>query len=366
VIETITHPYGKGLCVVPLASVVISNHNYEHFLPEAVDSVLNQTYPSVEVIVVDDGSTDNSREVIESYGDRIVPVLKDNGGQSSACNAGFLVSNGDIVIFFDADDVLLPDTIGSVVTVFQAGSNVAKVQYRLQEVDVHGTPTGTVQPPSNAPIQSGDLRQQILQGYRYFWPSTSGNAFASSVLHQILPIPEDLYRGTPDIYLCNLSPVFGTIVSLGEIGALYRVHGSNNFYSRAIDIDQSRRVIAAVADSYERQRRLLSTLYSADAQKVGSRDLYFLMRRVVLLKLAPQDYPLEDSLLALCTRGCLLSITMPDPVLRKHTRLYRVLWFMIMLFVPKPLAKLVAERFFFFEKRGRLFHSLDSILRRFA
>src|SRR5215208_719446 len=87
----------------PLVSVLISNYNYEGFLREAVNSALNQTYPNVEVVVVDDGSTDNSREVIASYRERVVPVLKENGGQASACNAGFQVSRGEIAIFLDAD-----------------------------------------------------------------------------------------------------------------------------------------------------------------------------------------------------------------------------------------------------------------------
>jgi len=75
-------------------SIIIDNYNYGRFLGEAIDSALAQTYPHVEVIVVDDGSTDNSREVIAKYGDRIIPVLKENGGQASAFNAGLLRPRG--------------------------------------------------------------------------------------------------------------------------------------------------------------------------------------------------------------------------------------------------------------------------------
>jgi glycosyltransferase involved in cell wall biosynthesis len=66
-----------------LGSVVINNYNYGRFLEEAIDSALNQTYPEIEGIVVDDGSTDNSRDVIESYGDEIMPVPKENKGQEN-------------------------------------------------------------------------------------------------------------------------------------------------------------------------------------------------------------------------------------------------------------------------------------------
>src|SRR2546428_10583836 len=94
-----------------LASIIINNYNYRRFLREAVDSALNQTYRNTEVIVVDDGSTDGSPEIIASYGDRIIPVLKQNGGQNSALNAGFSSSRGDVILFLDSDDVLLPTAV---------------------------------------------------------------------------------------------------------------------------------------------------------------------------------------------------------------------------------------------------------------
>ena len=75
-----------GTC--PLVSIIINNYNYGNFLPIAISSALKQTYSNVEVVVVDDGSTDNSREVVAGYGDHIVPILKENGGQASAFNSG--------------------------------------------------------------------------------------------------------------------------------------------------------------------------------------------------------------------------------------------------------------------------------------
>src|SRR5262245_16427358 len=94
-----------------LASVIISNFNYARYVANAIDSALAQTYPCLEVIVVDDGSTDESREVIASYGARIQALCKENGGQASALNAGFQVSRGEVVIFLDADDTLLAQAV---------------------------------------------------------------------------------------------------------------------------------------------------------------------------------------------------------------------------------------------------------------
>ncbi len=90
------------------ATIIITSHNYGRFLRQCINSALEQTYPDTEVIVVDDGSVDESPQIIRSYGSRIIPVLKENGGQASAFNAGFKLSNGDFICFVDSDDVLLP------------------------------------------------------------------------------------------------------------------------------------------------------------------------------------------------------------------------------------------------------------------
>src|SRR4051812_7574018 len=95
----------------PLVSIIINNYNYRRFLREAIDSALQQNYQRIEVVVVDDGSTDGSREVIRGYGDRIIAVLKANGGQGSAINAGFAAAHGDIICLEDSDDFFLPDKV---------------------------------------------------------------------------------------------------------------------------------------------------------------------------------------------------------------------------------------------------------------
>src|SRR5205085_8851297 len=101
------HPPGS-VTRRPLVSIVVTNYNYARYLERAVDSALRQTYRPLEVIVVDDGSTDESRTVIAGYGDRVRPVLRSNGGNAAAYNSGFAASRGDILLFLDADDALYP------------------------------------------------------------------------------------------------------------------------------------------------------------------------------------------------------------------------------------------------------------------
>jgi len=350
----------------PLVSVIISNYNYGHFLREAIDSALSQTYPYTEVVVVDDGSTDDSRKVIASYKGRVTPVLKENGGYASGCNAGFIASKGQIIIFLDADDVLLPDTTRSVVAAFRTESSTVMVQYRMQVIDARSRPTGEFIPPSHVPMPSGDLRQHILKFHSYTWVGGSGKAFASTILRKILPIPEAPGEDRSDVYLCNLSPIFGPIVSLDEVGALYRVHEGNTYYSTTLSVARVRATLLAMADSHAKQRHLFRTLYSIEDRELGSRDHYFLVHRVISLKLDPLNHPFRESLPSLCVRGCKLCISTSDPTLRRGraVRLMWALWFASMLFAPKAIARSLAEKALIPEKRGQLHRKLFRLLRK--
>src|ERR1700759_186554 len=111
-------------------TVVICNYNYEQFLAEAIDSALAQDYENTHVMVIDDGSVDGSRAIVEGYRARITSIFKDNGGQVSAYNLGLQLVKTDYVLFLDSDDVLYPGAVTEVMQRFAQG-NLAKVQFRL-------------------------------------------------------------------------------------------------------------------------------------------------------------------------------------------------------------------------------------------
>jgi glycosyltransferase involved in cell wall biosynthesis len=95
---------------VPLISVVITTYNYATFLPKAVRSVLNQTYPNVELIIIDDGSEDKTSDIIEDSWN-VKYFFQENKGLSAARNVGFEKSSGTYIVFLDADDWFLPDAL---------------------------------------------------------------------------------------------------------------------------------------------------------------------------------------------------------------------------------------------------------------
>jgi glycosyltransferase involved in cell wall biosynthesis len=234
-----------------LVSVIVDNYNSGRFLEETIDSALDQTYPNTEVIVVDDGSTDDSREIIDGYGDQIVPVFKENGGQASAFNAGFRLSRGQVIFFLDGDDMFFPTTVEAAIGVF--GSGVAKVHWPLRVIDEHGENTGQVDPSGELP--EGDRRQIVIRD----GPSncviapTTGNAWARTFLERVLPIPKEEWRICTDLYLHTLAPLFGRIRRRSEPQAAYRVHGQNArggkpFDERLqIDLDFYERACAALS-----------------------------------------------------------------------------------------------------------------------
>lgn len=123
----------------PGVSVVIPAYNYERFLPEAIDSVLAQTYAPIEVIVVDDGSTDNTKAVVAAYGDKVRYVYQNNAGLSAARNTGIRNAKYDFLGFLDADDYWKPNFVARGMELFQQLSlDYAVVAFQSQFVDEFG------------------------------------------------------------------------------------------------------------------------------------------------------------------------------------------------------------------------------------
>ena len=215
----------------PFVSILINNYNYGRFLGEAIDSALKQSYPHIEVVVVDDGSTDNSREVIASYSDRIIPILKESGGQASAFNAGFTASRGDIICFLDADDIFLSEKVTQVVTTFKSNPDVGWCFHRLRNVDMDSGAVLTISP--GIPSAVYDLRSILKKPRRARLPipgpATSGLCFTRALLKQILPMPEAEDVALNDMYLRCTALALSKGFFLNKQLTNRRIHGNNRF-----------------------------------------------------------------------------------------------------------------------------------------
>ena len=225
--------------VAPKASIIIRNYNYAEFLRDALDSALIQTYPLVEVIVVDDGSTDDSRDILNSYSGRCLVVLQDNGGEGSAINAGFAVAKGDIVLFLDSDDVLAPDAVSQIVSVW--APDVSHVHFLLYIMDRDGMLRLTNTPQRE--IVNRGLAENLSRFGEVLSGPQSSNAYAAWALRRILPLAPIDWRRAPDTYLNALTMAQGrTALVYAHLGG-YRVHSRNLTHRNALEDNFRRDII---------------------------------------------------------------------------------------------------------------------------
>jgi len=292
----------------PLVSIIINNYNYASYVDDAIQSALQQTYSPIEVIVVDDGSTDNSREVIEKYGNQIISVFKKNGGQASACNAGFKVSKGEIVFFLDADDYYYPEAVEKVIQVWHP-ENTAKAHFRLHKINQDGKNLGLI-PSKKRTLTTGEAWKEIFKCGNAISPPMSGNVYSRNALLQVMPVPENDGIGT-ESYLLKRVPFYGNYVSIDEPLGVYRIHGNNAY---------------AKAKIHERYDIIMNQLLRAEAvfpfylQEAAKRnikiDRNLLYKNVNLLRLrvlshriAPDKHPIKQdtlpNLLFLGIKNCL-------------------------------------------------------------
>jgi len=232
-----------------LASILINNYNYGQFVGEAIDSALEQTYTNCEVIVVDDGSTDSSRQVIDRYQNqaRVKLLFQENGGQAAAMNAGFQASQGEIIFLLDSDDIFDLTKVDQIMSIFESHPQIAwcihpllMVNSRCQEIPEL---TEFVSGQSGVYDISSKMAQGTLSGTLPIkGTATSAMCFRRSFLERLFPIPEQI-RITSDNYIkyagFGLAPGYVLLEHITQ----QRIHDSNaytmkdNISNLRLDVD---------------------------------------------------------------------------------------------------------------------------------
>jgi GT2 family glycosyltransferase len=339
---------------LPLVSVIVDNYNYAAYLREAVDSALHQIWPAVEVVVVDDGSTDESLQILKPYGGQITLLAKPNGGQASAFNAGFGASKGDYIVFLDSDDVLHPEHTGNVVRLLARHPEAAFAQFRLRVVDSELRPLGTVVPPAHVTLPTGDVRGPVSR-----WELASclapGGAlgFPRRTLERILPLPEGDLRKGADAFLVRAAALVGPVVSTDEIAADYRSHGQNDSNSDVLDLDYLR----VAMNRQVACGRLLSDFAATHGlppplEPLAAPDALFLTQRLASLRAEPRQHPFAGD-----TRWSLLLFGLRAVRLRRDIpasgKLVHAAWFVAVATLPRRAAVTLATWLMFPISRGR-------------
>lgn len=209
-------------------SVIIPNYNYADFIGGTINSVLNQTEKVDEIIVVDDGSTDNSRSVIESFGDKVIPVFQENSGQASAISMGFSKATGDIICLLDSDDFFFPDKVAIIKKMYGDDQDTNWVFHDLVEIDGKVIPTQSSIGYNPTFMKSIDERGNMVSGKIYYdAPATSGLTFRKSFINALFPLPsaQSIYISDHYIKFYCLAMSKGAHLNQNLGGQL--IHGDN-------------------------------------------------------------------------------------------------------------------------------------------
>lgn len=270
---------------LPSVSIVINNYNYGRFLRQCIQSATSQTYKNLEIIVVDDGSTDTSREIIDDILTRhpaVKALFKKNGGQASAFNAGIQEAQGDLLLILDSDDYLAKTAVETAVNAFE--KPLSRLSYGLTKVSLSGEILGNYILPGPTRF-CGDLIDAILEHNFFPGTPTSGNLFRASAVRGCLPIPESTYRISADLYVMCKSADHGKIKIIPSPLGYYRVHGNNNFASSngrfGLNQGQLKNQADNTFNSYQLLMQMVANRCFADQRKV--QQFIFGMRTLELL-----------------------------------------------------------------------------------
>lgn len=205
-------------------SVIITSYNYARYLPQAIESAINQDDIVHEIIIVDDGSTDDSPRIAEAYATRDARVRfisKANGGQGSAFNAGYAAAQGEILAFLDADDFWYP---GKLKVVEKIHSDWGMVQHNLL-INGH---------LAYAYLQHGPGQQRKLfqYGYAAVMPS-SGLSVSRWVADRIFPMPEKGTEICADFFIKYAGLIQTDMWTVNEPLGFYRQHDCNGWYQKS-------------------------------------------------------------------------------------------------------------------------------------
>jgi len=205
----------------PTIAAVVLNYNYARYVADAITSVLQQSVAFDQVLVVDDGSTDNSLQVIHGFGDRVTVIEKPNGGTLSASLAALERCETDYIIFLDADDMLAPEACQAIRETFDR--NPVKVQFQLASIDADGKALHSVFPAFPSGYNAAAMQRDNRDLGFYLSPPTSGNVYRCGFLRSLALThlsPRAPIDGTPNM----IAPYAGEIATIPRPLGNYRLH----------------------------------------------------------------------------------------------------------------------------------------------
>lgn len=212
---------------MPRISVIVNTYNYGRFIEDAIDSVLAQDFPAdqMEILVVDDGSTDDTAERVKKYGNRVRYFYKENGDQASAVTFGFAHAKGDLIALLDGDDVWLPTKLSRVAEEFAKDPRAVMVFHKYIFWDDQDN---TTREPEYFAGVSGDVLRDRRKMVSYNAAPTSSLVFRRNAFQRLSTIPLDRPFDY-NIYLMAAVLFLGPVGYVPELLTKNRVHGRNRW-----------------------------------------------------------------------------------------------------------------------------------------
>jgi len=226
----------------PLVSIVIPAYNHAGYLDEAIESVLSQEYPNIELIAIDDGSTDNTREVLEKYTGRFHWETQENMGQANTLNKGWNMSKGEILAYLSPDDVLLPDAVGTSVKYLLANPDVVLTYCDYYLIDANSKVVRRVSAPDF------DYREMVV---KCVCPPGPGAFFRRSGF-AAAGLWESSLKLSPDYEYWLRFGLQGRFLRMPEVLAKFRVHEESQSFAIA-DEEKSEEYVRVISGYYETQ-----------------------------------------------------------------------------------------------------------------
>jgi GT2 family glycosyltransferase len=275
-------------------SVIIPNHNYAKYVGTAITSALDVRWPKVEVIVVDDGSTDASLEVIGAFASRITLIKQPNAGQMRSCVNGFRHSTGHVIIFLDSDDALHPEVMNEIAAVWS--DKASKFQFQMRAIDADGKPTGNILPQYFVAPTPQQIREWAVTAGVYPSPPGSGNAYPREVVDRVFNFKTDFVDRAPDSYLVTAAPVLGDVITIPKPLVDYRVHGTNHGAFLQLEDSRFAREVDVTRRRFGLFREIAASTGLTVAPEALSRNMLFLCLRAASYALRPDCHPIaKDS-----------------------------------------------------------------------
>lgn len=270
----------------PIVSALIDTYNQAQFVEQAIASVFEQGLsPSeLEIVVVDDGSTDNTPSIIQKFVPRVRYLRKKNGGQASAFNAAIPETHAPIVAFLDADDWWAKNKLATVLDVFEQNRELGAVGHGYFEVHGVETPAEIVVPQRACRIDLANAAAARLADCGRHFLGTSRLAVRKGVLAKVGPIPEELVF-CADTPILTVALALGGAVLLDQPLCYYRLHAANLFASAPADAAQERKkfeTLRFLLDFLPRRlaelgvsREAIAALLQSDRLEAGRLKLIF-------------------------------------------------------------------------------------------